>query len=224
MPSSSAATSATSARSTRSSRSAICSCSSSRRSITGPSPVVAAAQVREDAAVLERVVVRDRAAVGLAERPERPVVLADRHAVDERAHGGRRCVVPAATCSTRSRSWASSARSASWTSIRCRPAACSRGAVACAPGPAPGRSGRVVSSHARSVAEAALRRRASGATASGAGASTTTRARRGALLLGRSARVGDQLARRRRDLLGEAPQVVGGGDRRGCTRSCRSTA
>ena len=34
--------------------------------------------------------------------------------------------VPAATCSTRSRSWASSARSASWTSIRCRPAACSR--------------------------------------------------------------------------------------------------
>jgi hypothetical protein len=30
----------------------------------------------------------DRPAVGLAEQPERPIVLADRHAVEEGAHGG----------------------------------------------------------------------------------------------------------------------------------------
>ena len=50
---------------------------------------VAASQVGEDAAVLERVVVGDDAAVGLAEGAERPVVLADRHPVDERADRAR---------------------------------------------------------------------------------------------------------------------------------------
>ena len=82
--------SATSAWSTRSSRSAICSCSSSRRSITGAERGVAAAQVRERRCGPRACggSVTD-AAVGLAERAERPVVLADRHAVDERPHGGR---------------------------------------------------------------------------------------------------------------------------------------
>ena len=45
----------------------------------------AALDVREDAPVLERVVLRDDAAVALAERAERPAVLADRHAGDVRA-------------------------------------------------------------------------------------------------------------------------------------------
>ena len=89
MPSSSAATSATSARSTRSSRSAI-------MLVLLLEPVDhrrrAAASLRRRCGKTLRSssvwwLVTD-AAVGLAERAERPVVLADRHAVDERAHGG----------------------------------------------------------------------------------------------------------------------------------------
>ena len=66
------------------------SCSCSSRSITGASSGSLRSQVGEDAAVLERVVVGDDAAISLAERAERPVVLADRHPVEERAHRGRR--------------------------------------------------------------------------------------------------------------------------------------
>ncbi|HEX6457289.1 MAG TPA: hypothetical protein VF032_00105 [Thermoleophilaceae bacterium] len=57
--------------------------------------------------------------------------------------------LPAATCSTRSRSWASSSRSASWTSIRCWPAACSC-AVYVRERSGAGPAGRVLSSHTRS--------------------------------------------------------------------------
>lgn len=50
---------------------------------------VAAAQVREDRGVLERVVGRDQAAVGLAVGAEGPLVLPHGHLVDRTARGRR---------------------------------------------------------------------------------------------------------------------------------------
>ena len=88
IPSGSPPTSASIARSTRSSRSAITSCSSSRRSMTGARSASRVRRCGKTDSVLERVVAGHDAAVGGAEGAERPAVLADRHAVDERAHGG----------------------------------------------------------------------------------------------------------------------------------------
>ena len=57
--------------------------------MTGREARLAPAQVREHAAVLERVVPGDDPAVGRAVDAEGPVVLADRHAVEERADVAR---------------------------------------------------------------------------------------------------------------------------------------